>query len=100
MGYIKVKNEFYVYLEKSENISDNVKHFTFRIPKDLKWSFTPGQFISVKVESNGRNIRRNYSIASLKDNVIEFACSYVKNGIASEFLFNLKTGERICVEGP
>ncbi len=95
-------NTFPIVLEETYMISPSVKHFRFHSKLQPAFSFIAGQFIRIHFEHEGKMLRRSYSIANppQNDNYIEFAASYVKNGPGTEFLFNLKIGEEVSVNGP
>ena len=85
---------------RNEEIAPRVNHISLTCPEHF--SFIPGQFITIHFEHAGRSIRRSYSIASRPgiDQTIDFAASYVENGIASEYLFGLTPGSVLQVSGP
>lgn len=90
-------------LKKSEQIAPDVKHFTFRCEEGGSFEFIPGQFITLHIPTAEKVLRRSYSIANKTHGVtnkIEFAASYVPEGIASQLLFTLKPGDRVTATGP
>lgn len=91
-----------ITLVETAYISPTVKHFKFSMPTDRPFNFIPGQFITLHIPSGEKILKRSYSIASIpdKDKTIDFAASYVAQGVASEFLFNLKIGASIEMIGP
>ena len=93
---------FPVSLEHTIDISPTVKHFIFKTKDDYAFNFTPGQFITLHFEQNGKHLRRSYSIANyLTDNHhIEFAANYIEHGPGSELLFKLLPGDTIQINGP
>ncbi len=93
---------FPVILEDTIMLSPNVKHFIFRSSLEPAFDYIPGQFITIHFERDGKTLRRSYSIANmpLHNNRIEFAAGYVENGPGTEFLFNLKQGDSININGP
>lgn len=95
-------NKFTLKLTAVRNIAPHVKHFEFSLPDLGKLQFTAGQFISLHIDTPYKEVRRNYSIANspTKQRVIEIACTYLKGGIASELLFNLKIGDTLTASGP
>ena len=83
-------------------LSPKVKHFIFRSTQDPAFNYLPGQFITIHFECDGKMLRRSYSIANMPshNNCIEFAAGYVENGPGTNFLFNLKPGDSININGP
>lgn len=93
---------FSLTLKETYMITPTVRHFTFVRTDGGLFPFTPGQFITIHFEYEGQSLRRSYSVATipLKNETIEFAASYVKDGPGSEFLFHLKEGETLQASGP
>lgn len=83
-------------------ISPKVKHFVFNTASNERFSFIPGQFITVHFEKDGKELKRSYSIANKPGtgNHIEFAAGYVAGGPGTELLFNLAVGDTLQVSGP
>lgn len=92
--------KFQLILQEKINLSDNTQHFRFTTNDKIEYK--PGQFISLHIEKDGVEHRRNYSVANppIGDNVIELAMAYVPQGLASTLLYNLKPGEAIHASGP
>ncbi|OGV27288.1 MAG: hypothetical protein A3F18_06680 [Legionellales bacterium RIFCSPHIGHO2_12_FULL_37_14] len=84
-----------------EQIAEGVKHFVLK-PQDKIFNYLPGQFFTMQIAGKEKLYKRSYSIANYPDGkgTIEFAASYIANGIASEFLFALKKGDTINITGP
>lgn len=93
---------FSIQLKWTKNITKNVRHFAFIRTDGEKLKFTPGQFISIHFPYENTVIRRSYSIATMvrQDSIFEIALSYYKGGFASEFLFDLKPGDKLNITGP
>ena len=76
----------------------------FEVPEDLKPSYTfkAGQYITLKKELNGNDIRRDYSIcASPKSGELKVAVKEVEDGTFSAFANNiLKKGDVLDVAPP
>lgn len=97
-----LNKNFSIVLKSAVLIAPYVKHFVFQCEKQ-DFSYIPGQFITIHFEHAGKTLRRSYSIASIPGETahcIEFAAGYVKNGPASELLFNLNPGDTLNVTGP
>ena len=95
--------KFGLELVESKNITSNVKHFAFKRDDGKKLNFIAGQFITFLFDhEDGKLRRRSYSVASIPSQTdhIEIAISYVKDGIASEHLFNMKAGDSFNAMGP
>jgi|GEM_PF-307172 len=83
-----------------KKMSEDVKKFTFLVPKEF--TFKPGQYISIEVEKNSQKIFRPYSIASsprLK-NKIKICVKKIPGGLATEYLFSLKKNQPVKMLGP
>lgn len=76
----------------------------FEVPEDLKpsYAFKAGQYITLKKELNGNDIRRDYSIcASPKSGELKVAVKEVEDGTFSAFANNiLKKGDVLDVAPP
>ncbi len=97
---MKIKTSTLV-LKDTVMLTPSVKHFVFSCQEEKLKDFTPGQFITMIFELDGKVIRRSYSIANQSHSqVIEFAAGYVEKGPASEKLFPMATGDEIQVNGP
>ncbi len=95
-------NKFKLILQEKINLSENTQHFRFTTDLTTGLDFKPGQFISLHIEKDGKELRRNYSIANSNqdNNVIELAMAYVPQGLASTLLSNLRPGETVNASGP
>ncbi|KTD06000.1 ferredoxin-NADP reductase [Legionella gratiana] len=95
-------NTFPITLEESFMISPKVKHFIFNCQIFPYFNYSPGQFITIHFEHQGKLLKRSYSIANIPkhDNKIEIAAGYFANGPGTELLYNLKPGDTIQVSGP
>ncbi len=83
-------------------IAPEVRHFEFEVPEVEKFSFVPGQFVSMNQVVNGKKITRAYSIASApgETNRFELCLNLVHEGLLSPRLFEMKTGETIEIRPP
>lgn len=93
---------FQLILQEKINLTANTQHFRFTTNDPLGISYKAGQFISLHIDKDGVEHRRNYSIANppLADNVIELAMAYMPQGLASTLLYNLQPGETLQASGP
>lgn len=86
----------------SRELAPDVREFSFEVPEVASLPFTPGQWVSLKREIDGRAITRAYSIASAphENNRFDLCLNRVTEGIFSPFLFGLPEGESIDMKGP
>lgn len=93
--------KFPLYLDSHYDLTyGKVRHFVFKLQNESKLQFIAGQFISLHLEHEGVEKKRNYSIANAPGgNTVELACSYIPGGISSEKLFNLRPGDEILASG-
>jgi ring-1,2-phenylacetyl-CoA epoxidase subunit PaaE len=81
---------------------------TFDIPSESleKFHFEPGQFLTLRADVNGQDVRRNYSISSprsqfLKHGELEIGIRPVEGGVFSNWAATqLKTGDTVKVMPP
>lgn len=94
--------KFKLILEEKIKLSETTHHFRFKTDIETGLEFKAGQFISLHIEKEGKEHRRNYSIANSPQhtNVIEMAMAYLPNGLASTLLENLQPGESVDASGP
>lgn len=76
----------------------------FDIPEDLKkfYSFTAGQYVTIRTTVNGEELRRAYSICSSeKSGDVKIAVKAIENGLFSNYAYNtLNSGDTIEVAPP
>lgn len=76
----------------------------FEIPSDLEkiFAFTAGQYITIKSELNGKEIRRSYSICSSpKSGELKIGVKEVEKGLFSPIVNNkLKAGDKLDIFPP
>ena len=85
----------------SRDLAPDVRHFEFEIADKSEFSFTPGQFVSIKEDVAGKEVTRAYSIASPPDgNRFALCLNRVPEGLVSPCLFAMKTGEHVEVQEP
>ena len=88
--------------EIKKETSDTVS-VSFDVPSELKnvYEFTPGQYLTLKLEVNNEECRRSYSICSSSDEDITVAVKKVENGVVSTYLNEvLKVNDKIDVMTP
>lgn len=82
--------------------SDTVS-ISFEIPSELndKFQFSAGQYLTLKADINGEDVRRAYSISSAPhENEWKVAIKKVENGKFSTYAQNLKVGDSLEVMAP
>lgn len=80
-------------------IAPSVKHIVIETPSDF--SFVPGQFVSLILPKEGKELRRSYSIASLSDGKnIELCIKILKKGQATPLIDTFQVGDMVEVMGP
>ena len=88
--------------EIKKETSDTVS-ISFHVPSELKnvYEFSPGQYLTLKLEVNNEECRRSYSICSSSDEDITVAVKKVENGIVSTYLNEvLNVNDKIDVMTP
>ena len=87
----------------------NVRHetpdsvaITFDVPGELNGAFDwkPGQYLTLRTEIDGEDLRRSYSIASLPGKALTVGVKQVDEGKFSTFAQGLKAGDRLQVMAP
>ncbi len=90
---LKVKDVRKLTLDSVEIVFEN------KFPSDF--AFKAGQYITIRKEINGEEIRRSYSLSSNPSKGIEIGVKRIENGIMSTYLTkNLKIGQHIDVMKP
>ncbi len=88
-----------IYQETNNSVS-----IIFNIPQELQseFKFIPGQYITIKKELNGEEVRRAYSIcSSIESNEVKIGIKAVDKGLFSVYATtNLKVGDVLEVATP
>jgi len=94
--------KFNLILKERKVLTDNTHHFSFAVDAEEPIPYKAGQFISLHLERDGKEHRRNYSIANAPadDATMEMAMSYLPNGLASTVLANMNEGDSLSASGP
>lgn len=94
--------QFELRLKSTRALGPAIRHLEFERTDGKLLQFVPGQFITLLLKNEAGEIkRRSYSISNPPgESTLAIAISYVKGGIASETLFNLKEGETVRAMGP
>jgi ring-1,2-phenylacetyl-CoA epoxidase subunit PaaE len=86
-----------------QEIEDAVS-IAFEVPQNLHadYQFKPGQYVTMRTQINGEEVRRSYSICSAPhENELRVAIKRVKGGLFSNYANqNLKAGDTIDVMTP
>jgi CDP-4-dehydro-6-deoxyglucose reductase len=83
------------------DIGPEVRHFVFEVPGVERLEFTPGQFVSLSDEVNGKTVTRAYSLASAPGgNRFELCLNRVNLGTFSPHLFSLSPGGTLPMKPP
>jgi ferredoxin-NADP reductase len=83
-------------------LAPEVRHFVFEVPEVEKFTFVPGQFVSMNEMIGGKKITRAYSIASApsENNRFELCLNLVHEGLLSPRLFQMQPGDTIEIRPP
>lgn len=77
---------------------------TFKVPDSLseEFSFTPGQYLTLRADINGEDVRRSYSIcsSSCRADLLEVGIKRVDDGLFSNYAMTLTPGDRVAVLPP
>lgn len=97
------RNKQLMTLAWTKHLAPNVLHVALEpsVP-DQTFEYIPGQFITLHFSKDDKEFNRSYSIANPPNSskYIEFAISYLPDGIASEEIFHMKPGEQVNASGP
>ena len=82
--------------------TDDSVAISFDVPEDLRSAFTykPGQYLTLRSDVNGEDIRRSYSIASAPGAPLTVGVKQVPDGAFSTFCQSLKPGSTLAVMAP
>jgi NAD(P)H-flavin reductase len=83
-------------------LAPEVGHFVFEVPGPERVTFHPGQFVFVHHGEAGHAVKRAYSIASPPDagKAFELCVKHVSSGALQNYLFQMRPGEEVRIEGP
>lgn len=75
---------------------------TFEVPPALRdtFAFDPGQYVTLRAEIAGRDVRRPYSICSVPGAPLSVGIKRVEDGLFSNHVQNLSLGDRLAVSPP
>lgn len=84
-----------------KELAPEVHHLDFEVPQAAEFKFTPGQFISIIEDVDGKEITRAYSIASPRNgNRFSLCLNRVPDGTVSNYMFSLKEGDEVVINPP
>lgn len=74
----------------------------FVVPQELagKLAFEPGQYLTLRADIDGQDVRRSYSIASAPDAPLCVGVRQVEDGVFSTYAQGLKVGDTVQVMPP
>lgn len=90
-------------LQRAVWLSPQTRHLTFEVEGVDKFTFVPGQFVSVvEPRPDGKEHTRAYSFASAprEDATFDLCLNRVDSGFLSNWLCNLEEGAEIRFHGP
>ncbi len=90
-------------IEAVRRETDDAVALRFKVPAALKaaYAFTPGQYLTLRAEIGGEDVRRSYSICSpLGDPGLEVGVKRIEGGAFSSHAMGLKPGDRLEVMTP
>ncbi len=89
-------------VERIDSLSYNVRSFRLKLAEPPSLTFQAGQFVILNVPSNGKVVKRAYSVASPphEPTTLELCIQHLEGGIASTYLWQLKEGESVSISGP
>lgn len=88
-------------LRELRELAPDVRHFVFEIEGIERFDFTPGQFVSLHGQVEGKQITRAYSLAAPPNgNRVELCLNRVAGGVFSPHLFELTSGDAMELTGP
>lgn len=89
-------------LSNVEKTTPDAVILTFDIPANLAdaYAFKPGQYLTLRADINGQDVRRSYSIASGPEDQICVGVRQVEDGVFSTFTQGLSVGDTVQVMPP
>lgn len=89
-------------IEDIKELTDDIKEYTFKFIEPQQVSYSPGQFILVKIQNNPE-VFRAYTISSTNEDLskVRVTIKNVENGYGTSVIFNeFQKGDMIELEGP
>ena len=95
-----------IFTTTIENIQDigtnDSRHFKLAFEPGTHFDFMAGQFVNIIIPSPEKTFKRPYSIASSPtwSGYLDICWKKVPGGPATEYLWTLKTGDKLEIQGP
>ncbi len=85
-----------------ENLTPDAVAIRFAVPQKLakEFEFLPGQYLTLRAEIDGEDLRRSYSICASPKDGLRVGIKKVEGGRFSTFAQNLKPGDTLAVMQP
>ena len=82
--------------------TDDAVAISFEVPEVLKdaYDFAPGQYLTLRAEVGGEDLRRSYSIASAPGEPLTVGVKKIADGSFSAYAHGLKPGDTVAVMPP
>jgi len=93
---------FELELESARMVAPTVRELAFRRVDGAAMPYLAGQFLTLHLPHEGKDLRRSYSIATVPgaDGPLALAASHVEGGRATGILFGMAPGARVKATGP
>jgi ferredoxin-NADP reductase len=93
---------FELVLESARMVAPRVRELAFRRADGATMPYVAGQFLTLHLPHEGKDLRRSYSIATVPggDGALALAASHVEGGRATGILFGMEPGARVRATGP
>jgi nitric oxide dioxygenase len=100
MGQVNTSSSWQkVQVVDTIEIASKTREITLKYPS--KFSFTPGQYIKIRIREKKVNEERYYSVCSAgAGNLLKIAVERVENGNISKVIHKLKIGDMVEIKGP
>lgn len=94
--------QFNFVLQSARMVTPRVRELAFVREDGQSMDYTPGQFVTLHIDTPEKVLRRSYSIASVPDtgDEIRVAAAHVEGGRATKILFDMQPGEKVPATGP
>lgn len=101
---VKIPRGFHsVPVQQINRLTKDAVEIVFNVPQELEnvFAFSPGQYLTVSVEIDGKEERRSYSICSERGKGLAIAVKEVENGKVSTWANRkLQAGNHILISKP
>ncbi|MBI4430829.1 MAG: FAD-dependent oxidoreductase [Candidatus Omnitrophica bacterium] len=98
----KINPKIFATAQNIKEFGNETRHIEFHFAPGTRFEFTAGQFITVFYPHDGRVTKRPYSIASAPSSGdhIDLCIKLVEGGAVTHWLWHMKGGEEIQIQGP